>query len=161
MVANATHASHISIDGTFSRCPNTHFQLLTCHAVCWSGYSFPFAFALLPNKRRTTYEKTFNEIDAAAMRTCHRPVFNRADLTILCDFEKGLLKALASLPCTVKGAISLHAGDLEVRCKTRVFESLLVRPRVSLARPVFNGSSRFTATSHSSRFLQTSCSRSK
>ena len=33
MVANATHASHISVDGTFSGCPNTHFQLLTCHAV--------------------------------------------------------------------------------------------------------------------------------
>ena len=103
LVTNATHASHISIDGTFGKCPNTHFQLLTCHAVCWNGHSFPFAFALLPNKSHSSYEKAFDEIDAAAMRTCHRQVFNRTDLTVLCNFEKGLLKALASLPCTVKG----------------------------------------------------------
>ena len=57
MIENATHVSHISIDGTFSRCPKTHFQLLTCHAVCWNGYAFPFAFALLPNKRHTQHTK--------------------------------------------------------------------------------------------------------
>ena len=50
------------------------------------GYSFPFAFALLPNKSHASYKKTLDEIDAAAMRVCHRPVFNRTDLTVLYDF---------------------------------------------------------------------------
>ena len=50
MVANATHASHISIDGTFSRCTNKHLKLLTRHAVCLSGDLFTFEFVFFQTK---------------------------------------------------------------------------------------------------------------
>ena len=51
IVHAAASVSFISVDGTFSRCPQTHYQLVTCHAVCWNGFSFPFVFALLPDKK--------------------------------------------------------------------------------------------------------------
>ena len=98
MVGNATHASHISIDGTFSKCPSTHFQLVTCHAVCWNGYSFPFAFALLQNKSHASYENVFAEIDATATRPCHRPVFNRTDITVLCVLKRVYSKRSIPFP---------------------------------------------------------------
>ena len=52
-IENATHVSHVSIDGTFSRCPKNTTPTAGVPAVCWNGHAFPFAFALLPNKRHT------------------------------------------------------------------------------------------------------------
>ena len=51
IVHGAASVSFVCVDGTFSRCPQTHYQLVTCHAVCWNGFSFPFVFALLPDKK--------------------------------------------------------------------------------------------------------------
>ena len=55
MVRCASSVAFISIDGTFSRCPVTHTQLVTCHAVCPTGFSFPFVFGLLQDKKASTY----------------------------------------------------------------------------------------------------------
>ena len=52
MVGNASATNLVCVDGTFSRCPQTHYQLVTCHAVCHDGFSFPFVHALLPNKKK-------------------------------------------------------------------------------------------------------------
>ena len=102
MVKNATAAQMICIDGTFSRCPATHFQLVTFHAVCTDGVSFTFAFALLPNKKSTSYVKAFGELDNVATRECGTRVLGRRDVVVSCDFEKGLLKALGHFACDVK-----------------------------------------------------------
>ena len=102
MVKNASAVQMISIDGTFSRCPVTHFQLLTFHGVCNDGVSFPFAFALLQNKKSSSYVKTFCELDKVATKECGRSVFGRRDVVVSCDFERGLLKALEHFACTIK-----------------------------------------------------------
>ena len=102
MVKNATAVQMISIDGTFSRCPSTHFQLVTFHAICNDGVSFTFAFALLPNKKTSSYVKVFGELDNISFRECGTRVFGRRDVVVSCDFEKGLLKALEHFACEVK-----------------------------------------------------------
>ena len=88
LLTAATSTTRVCIDGTFSRCPKTHFQLLTCHAVCSDGFAFPFAFALLTNKKAATYLTVFNEIDRKAVLRCGNPVFSRDDNVVSCDFEK-------------------------------------------------------------------------
>lgn len=88
MVKNATAVQMISIDGTFSRCPSTHFQLVTFHAICNDGVSFTFAFALLPNKKTSSYVKVFGELDNISFRECGTRVFGRRDVVVSCDFEK-------------------------------------------------------------------------
>ena len=102
MVKNATAAQMIFIDGTFSRCPATHFQLVTFHAACNDGFSFPFAFALLPNKKASSYVTAFGELDKVAARDGGVCLFARRDAVVSCDFEKGLLKALGHFACDVK-----------------------------------------------------------
>ena len=69
MARCASSVSFISVDGTFSRCQTTHFQLVTCHAVCQSGFSFPFAFCLLPDKKASTYTTLFHQ-STRFHRTC-------------------------------------------------------------------------------------------
>ena len=102
MVRNATATTMIFVDGTFSRCPTTHFQLVTFHAVCGDGFSFSFAFALLPDKKSSSYLRAFNELDNIAMREFGRRLFGRKDVSVSCDFERGLLKALGCFPCDVR-----------------------------------------------------------
>lgn len=88
LLTAATSTTRVCIDGTFSRCPKTHFQLLTCHAVCSDGFAFPFAFALLTNKKAATYLTVFNEIDRKAVLLCGNPVFSRDEIVVSCDFQK-------------------------------------------------------------------------
>ena len=102
LLIHATTTNRICIDGTFSRCPKTHYQLLTCHAVCPDGFAFPFAFALLKNKKAETYSTVFNEVDRKATSLCGKVEFSRDDLVVSCDFEKGLLEAFETMLCSVK-----------------------------------------------------------
>ena len=53
----------------------THFQLVTFHAVCKDGVSFAFAFALLPNKKSSSYVMAFGELDNVAFNECGTRVF--------------------------------------------------------------------------------------
>ena len=75
MVRCASTVSFISVDGTFSRCPTTHYQLLTCHAVCQNGFSFPFAFGLLPDKKASTYNTFFSSVDSISSERFGANVF--------------------------------------------------------------------------------------
>ena len=115
IVHAAASVSFICVDGTFSRCPRTHYQLVTCHAVCWNGFSFPFVFALLPDKKSATYSALFTSIDSITRQKFNMNVFSRTNLTVSCDFERGLLKALSRLDCFVKCCYfhqTRHYGDI-------------------------------------------------
>ena len=76
LIIAASSTKLLCVDGTFSRCPKTHYQLLTCHAVCHDGFSFPFALALLPDKKYTSYQTVFNAIDDKSSTLCNRPFFS-------------------------------------------------------------------------------------
>ena len=102
MVGNASATTLVCVDGTFSRCPRTHYQLVTCHAVCQDGFSFPFVHALLTNKKTATYVLLFQTIDEISTRCCGRNVFGRPCVTVSCDFESGIIKALGRFSCSVK-----------------------------------------------------------
>ena len=146
LLIHATSTTRICIDGTFSRCPKTHDQLLTCHAVCPDGFAFPFAFALLKNKKAETYSTVFNEVDRTATSLCGRVVFSRDDLVVSCDFEKGLLKAIEAMRCSVKcchfhfnqslwrfmyknGMASRYISDAQFRSRSRALMVLPLFPR--------------------------------
>ena len=143
---HATSTTRICIDGTFSRCPKTHYQLLTCHAVCPDGFAFPFPFALLKNKKVETYSAVFNEVDRKATSLCGKVVFSRDDLVVSCDFEKGLLKAFETMRCSVKcchfhfnlslwrfmyknGMASRYISDAQFRSRSRALMVLPLFPQ--------------------------------
>ena len=102
LVVAASATKLLCVDGTFSRCPKTHYQLLTCHAVCHDGFSFPFSFALLPDKKSTSYQTVFDAIDIKSTTLCNRPVFSRRDVVVSCVFEKGVSKALDTFDCSLR-----------------------------------------------------------
>ena len=102
MLRCASSVSFISVDGTFSRCPTTHYQLVTCHAVCQNGFSFPFAFCLLPDKKASTYTTLFSSVDSISSERFGANVFSRDDVVVSCDFERGLIGALSGMRCSIK-----------------------------------------------------------
>ena len=75
MLRCASSVTFISVDRTFSRCPTTHYQLVTCHAVCQNGFSFPFAFGLLPDKRRPPTQSSFHRSTRFRRRGLGRTFF--------------------------------------------------------------------------------------
>ena len=89
MVQAATNVSFTCVDGTFGRFLQPHRQLVTCHGVCWNGFSFTFAFALLPDEMSATYSTLFTTVDSIAQQKFGTHVFSRTDLTMSCDFEWG------------------------------------------------------------------------
>ena len=160
LIVAASSTKFVCVDGTFGRCPRTHYQLLTCHSVCHDGFSFPFAFALLPNKKATSYQTVFNEIDMKALSLCNRPVFSRGDLVVSCDFEKGILKALDTLECSVKcclfhmnqailrfvqkkGMAKRYVTDSKFRSSVRSLMVLPLFPADAIARVYENMDSMF------------------
>ena len=111
MVHCAASMRFIYVDGTFSRCPVTHYQLVTCHAVCQNGFSFPFVFGLLQDKA-STYSKFFSTIDSISSEMFGGNAFSRSGLAVSCDFERGLIKALSPLRCYGEALLlRSHAGD--------------------------------------------------
>ena len=151
LLISATSTTRVCIDGTFSRCPKTHYQLLTCHAVCSDGFAFPFAFALLANKRSTTYSTVFNEVDRKASLLCGKAVFSRNDVVISCDFEKGILKAAETMHCSVRcchfhfnqslwrfmhknGMSSRYISDTQFRSRARALMVLPLFPENEIVR---------------------------
>ena len=68
----------ILIDGTFSRCPVTHSQLVTLHAMTSSPIvTFPFMYILMSGKSVDDYK--------AALTTAQRIAANVADGKSLFD----------------------------------------------------------------------------
>ena len=150
LIIAASSTKLLCVDGTFSRCPKTHYQLLTCHAVCHDGFSFPFALALLPDKKSTSYQTVFNAIDDKSSTLCNRPIFSRGDAVVSCDFERAMLKALGALTCSVrcchfhmnqaiwrfvhnKGMAKRYITDAEFRSRVRSLMVLPLFPRDKIA----------------------------
>ena len=71
-------------DGTFKVVPEYFFQLYTIHAEM-DGYIFPCVYALLPDKRESTYSKLLRKLLEI------QPDLN--PMNIMVDFEKAAIKS--------------------------------------------------------------------
>ena len=99
----ASSVRRICVDGTFRAAPTTHYQLLTFHAICSNGSSFPIIHALMTNKRAESYLVVLKQIEARARALNVRPVFCRSDVVVSVDFESALFKAFRSLGVALHG----------------------------------------------------------
>ena len=99
----ASTVRRICVDGTFRAAPATHYQLLTFHAICSNGSSFPVLHALMTNKRYESYLVVLEQIEARARALNVRPVFRRRDVVVSVDFEGALIKAFRSLGVALHG----------------------------------------------------------
>ena len=54
---------YMSVDATFRVCPDAWYQLASVHAVS-ANWSIPCLFALLPDKKQSTYVKLFKQLKA-------------------------------------------------------------------------------------------------
>ena len=93
----ALQAKTIACDGTFSRCPITHYQLITFHIVTESHFSIPFLFILLNSKAAAIYSEIISKIDYIIYSKYNKLLFNRNDLSIKIDYEGGLIKCFTEL----------------------------------------------------------------
>jgi hypothetical protein len=63
---NMGTCKHFYMDGTFKICPKSFYQLYTIHAEIGSNQDYlniiPIIYALLPDKKITTYELLFELI---------------------------------------------------------------------------------------------------
>ena len=99
----ASATQRMCVDGTFRSVPRTHYQLLTFHAVCTNGVSFPVIYALVTNKNYVTYKKVLAAIQRHADELQIGNVFSRDTLTVSVDFEAALIKAFVKIGATVHG----------------------------------------------------------
>jgi len=102
----ALHGSEFVVcDGTFEMCPDTAYQLYTLHGF-QQEEAMPLAFALLPDKTRSTYEEMFQ-----AIRDGLNAEFGNTGAigTFLIDFEAAAINALRTVfPSTVVKGCSFH-----------------------------------------------------
>ena len=66
------------------------------------GFHLLFVFGLLQDKKASKYSKFFSTIDSISSELFGVNLFSRRGLTVSCDFERGLIKALSPLRCSVK-----------------------------------------------------------
>ena len=99
----ASTVRRICVDGTFRAAPTTHFQLLTFHALCSNGSSFPIIHALMANKRCDSYIVVLHQIERRAKEMNIRPVFCRTDVVVSVDYENALIKAFRTLGVALHG----------------------------------------------------------
>ena len=85
MLSLLRDASNWFADGTFKVVPIQFFQLYTIHCEK-DGYTIPCIYALLKDKRETTYNKLFNQLIEL------EPGLNPSNIMV--DFEKVTLNAL-------------------------------------------------------------------
>lgn len=74
------------LDGTFKVVPDMYFQLYTIHAVVAENEVFPVVYALLPNKKSSTYVRLFDILKR------YKPGLRPE--TVICDFERASHTAL-------------------------------------------------------------------
>lgn len=83
---------HFYMDGTFKTCPKPFYQLYTIHAELESNEEYqniiPVLYALLPDKKLTTYKLLFQLIRSQI------PQWNPSDITV--DFEVAAIQAIRS-----------------------------------------------------------------
>lgn len=82
-------SSHWAMDGTFSIAPPLFSQVYSIHADHLSR-SQPLVVALLPNKRRTTYEAFLTEV----MNLANNPL---QPATVITDFEMAAIQAVGHM----------------------------------------------------------------
>ena len=75
-------------DGTFKVVPELFYQLYSIHCLV-SKRTMPCVFALLPNKRQSTYEELFNQLRAVNAR------LNPS--AIMIDYEKAAMNAISNV----------------------------------------------------------------
>ena len=119
MVHAVASVFFICVDGTFSRCPRTHYQLVTCHAVCWSGFSFPFMFALLPDKKIRYVFNTLHvdRFDCTTKIQCQRLFLNGVDGIVRLRTRASQGSFSAGLFCEVL-LLSQNTSNMAVCFKT-------------------------------------------
>ena len=99
----ASTVRRICVDGTFRAAPTTHYQLLTFHALCSNGSSFPIIHALMTNKRCDSYLVVLQQIERRAEEMNIRPVFSRTDVVVSVDYESALIKAFRTMGVALHG----------------------------------------------------------
>ena len=99
----ASTVRRICVDGTFRAAPATHYQLLTFHALCSNGSSFPIIHALMSNKRSESYLVVLQQIERRARTMNIRSVFCRTDVVVSVDYENALIKAFRTLGVALHG----------------------------------------------------------
>lgn len=87
MLANLNFNEIRSVDGTFSMVPPPYFQLFTISYIC-NHHVFPCVFALLKNKRETTYNTLYTILNNIQIINPPR--------IIKTDFETASINALRS-----------------------------------------------------------------
>ena len=60
-------AETLFFDGTFHTCPENFYQIFTVHAFK-NGQQFPLAYCLLPDKTRSSYQRTFTLLNYPSCR---------------------------------------------------------------------------------------------
>jgi len=77
-------------DGTFDTAPDIFTQILTVHGE-YRHESFPFVYALLPDKTEDSYRRVI----AAVLQACDDYGIDQpAPTTCISDFEKGIINAV-------------------------------------------------------------------
>lgn len=80
----------VYMDGTFSACPNLWNQLYILHARRGST-TFPLVYALLPDRRTTTYARLFRCLKHEVEEKTHRSLL---PATVQIDFEQAAIRAV-------------------------------------------------------------------
>lgn len=105
LVILACSVNVILIDGTFSRCPVTHYQLVTLHAMTSSQrVTFPFMYIIMSGKSADDYSAALNTAQRITANIADgKSLFDRSELTVKTDFEKGFLTAMKQFKCKSSG----------------------------------------------------------
>jgi len=83
-------ADIIYMDGTFSSCPSLWNQLYIIHTTSGSTM-FPLVYALLPDRRMTTYLRFFNELKIKVQEKLNQPL---SPSTVQVDFEMAAIRSV-------------------------------------------------------------------
>lgn len=82
-------AKHWYVDGTFKSVPSLFYQLYTLHGIIRDNIIVPFVYALLPNKKSSTYIKLLKELKIL------EPRLNPS--TVMMDYEKAMVNAFETV----------------------------------------------------------------
>lgn len=115
------NAKRCALDGTFSRSTCCHYQLITCHVVTESNFSFPFLFILLNTKKSSVYSEIIKKIDSIYFKQFGKKMFDRSDLTLSIDYEASFLKCFGELSCRISGCYWHHISCLYKQIKSNPF----------------------------------------
>ena len=90
-MVRADNEKRVCGDGTFKATPVLRSQLYTLHGAK-NGYTVPYVYALLPDKRKETYTRLFTQI-----KVWLEPFGLEQFSSFLVDYEQGAFKAFLEL----------------------------------------------------------------